>query len=420
MSAELERNGEGPGNHAAAADAAAVPVPADAASAGGTALATAPAAGLPAGRPSGAGEAAGDVAAAPDAGSDTARPPEPPPVAAPRKRDYVLLLRVAASALAEAAAFALVMASEGGRLFVLGLLLHVLAAFLGRAAARRRRPDLVQVESDLVLLAGVSIPLFGPLAAWALPRPPAADAPENAHEVFAQYADHVKPVVPDHERTLFTGSYEKDMARELDVESYHEVLVHGTTDQKRSALRRLAELGEAKHFRLIRQCLVDPEHEVRLYAYSELERASRRYEEEIAQRAKELKEQAEGGGPLLAIARAYFDYAATGIHDEQMAAWYYRSAEQYAGIARRLLGDEPEPVWIQARAFGRLGDYDRAKALLHELTEAQQNLPESCLARAELAYARRDFLAARAEAARLRETGAEPPPWLSALEGKRR
>jgi len=32
----------------------------------------------------------------------------------------------------------------------------------------------------------------------------------------------------------------------------------------------------------------------------------------------------------------------------------------------------------------------------------------------------RDFLAARAEAARLRETGAEPPPWLAALEGKRR
>jgi hypothetical protein len=338
----------------------------------------------------------------------------------PAKRDKVLVLRVAATALAEAAAFALVMTSEGGLRFALGLLVHVLAACLGRSAARRRRPDLVQVESDLVLLAGVSIPLFGPLAAWSLPRPPKAEAPENAHEVFAQYADHVKPVVPDHERTLFTGSYEKDMARELDVESYHEVLVHGTTDQKRSALRRLAELGEAKHFRLIRQCLVDPEHEVRLYAYSELERASRRYEEEIAQRARELKEQAEGGEPLLAISRAYFDYAATGIHDEQMAAWYYRSAEQYAGVARRLLGDAPEPVWVQARSFGRLGDYDRARALLHGLTEAQQAMPESCLARAELAYARRDFLAARAEATRLREAGVEPPPWLSALEGKRR
>ena len=337
-----------------------------------------------------------------------------------RSRDYVLLLRVAATVLAEASAVVAIMLVQGSRGLALGLALHVLAAILGRIAARRRRPDLVEVESDLVLLAGVAIPLFGPLAAWSLPRPGEAEKPANAHEVFASYADHVKPAVPDYERTLFTGSYEKDMARELDVESYHEVLVHGTTDQKRSALHRLAELGETKHFRLIRQCLLDPEHEVRLYAYSELERAGRRYEEEIAQRARELKEQPEEGAPLLAIAHAYFDYAATGIHDEQMGAWYYRSAEQYAEQARRLLGDAPEPVWVQARAFGRLGDYDRAKALLLELTEAQQNLPESCLARAELAYARRDFLAARAEAVRIREAGSELPPWLAALEGKRR
>jgi tetratricopeptide (TPR) repeat protein len=354
--------------------------------------------------------------------------PGSPAAAAPRRRrraqqagrDSVLLLRVAATVLAEGAAFAAILLVPGGQGLALGLLLHALAAILGRIAARRRRRDLAQVESDLVLVAGLLIPLFGPLTAWALPRPAGAKQPANAHDVFASYADHVKPAVPDYERTLFTGSYERDMARELDVESYHEVLVHGTTDQKRSALHRLAELGETKHFRLIRQCLLDLEHEVRLYAYSELERASRRYEEEIARRARELKEQPEQGGPLLAIARAYFEYAATGIHDEAMGAWYYRSAEQYAGRARRLLGDDPEPVWIQARAFGRLGDYDRAKALLQELTEPQRNLPESCLTRAELAYARRDFLAARAEAARIRDAGAEPPPWLAALEGKRR
>lgn len=353
-------------------------------------------------------------------------PPEAPPPSPPvepakaRKRDYVLLANVAATALLETAAAATVTMTEDVRALALGLALHLLAAFLGRRAARRRRADLSKVESDLVLIAGIAIPLFGPFAAWALPRPPRTEAPPNAHEVFSNYADHVKPAVPDYERTLFTGNYDKDMARELDVESYHEVLVHGTTDQKRNALGRLAELGETKHFRLIRHCLLDAEHEVRLYAYSELERASRRYEEEIAQRARELKEHPDQGEPLLAIARAYFEYAATGIHDEQMGAWYYRSAEQYAAQARRLLGDEPEPVWIQARAFGRLGDYDRAKGLLLELTEAQQNLPESCLARAELAYARRDFLAARAELARLREAGTEPPPWLAALEGKRR
>jgi tetratricopeptide (TPR) repeat protein len=361
-----------------------------------------------------------DLSAVAPSGAEAEAPTAGKEGPSPRKRGFVLGLGVLAAVLAEGAAFVLILSSEGGLRFALGLLIHALSAILARAAARRRRPDLTEVESDLVLLAGLAIPIFGPLAAWAMPPPPRAKVEANAHEVFATYADHVKPVVPDYERTLFTGNYAKDMARELDVESYHEVLVHGTTDQKRSALHRLAELGEPKHFRLIRQCLLDTEHEVRLYAYSELERASRTYEEEIAQRARELKEQDGRGEPLLAIARAYFDYASTGIHDEQMGAWYYRSAEQYARQARNLLGEDPEPVWIQARAFGRLGDYDRAKALLHELTEAQQAMPESCLARAELAYARRDFLAARTEAGRLREAGGEPPPWLSALEGKRR
>jgi hypothetical protein len=334
------------------------------------------------------------------------------------RRDLLLPLLVLLTAGAETAAFLAILRGEGGRALALGLALHVGAALLGRVAARRRRGDLSVVERDLVLLTGCAVPVFGPLVAWAMPRPARKEEPQNAHEVFTSYSEHVKPMVPDHERTLFTGDYDKDMARELDVESYHEVLAHGTTDQKRSALVRLAELGETKHFRLVRKCLLDPEHEVRLYAYSELERASRRFEEEIAQRARELAAHPEAADAPLALAGAYFEYAESGIHDEAMAAWYYRSAERYAGQARRLLGDAPEPVWIQARSFGRLGDFDRAKALLLELSEAQQNLPESCLARAELAFARRDFLAARAELARLREVGAEPPPWLAALEGR--
>ena len=68
------------------------------------------------------------------------------------------------------------------------------------------------------------------------------------------------------------------------------MLRDGTTDQKRNALRRLADLGQPVHFRLIRSCLLDPEHEVRLYAYSDLERAGRGYEEAIAKLSKAAEE----------------------------------------------------------------------------------------------------------------------------------
>ena len=243
-----------------------------------------------------------------------------------------------------------------------------------RCSSATRRPardgdDLSRVESDLVLAAALLVPLFGPCLAWALPAAVREeDSEENAHEAFVKYSEHVKPALPDYERTLFTGDYEKDVARELDAESYHEVLRHGETDQKRNALRRLAEMGEAKHFRLIRQCLFDPEHEVRLYAYSELERSSRIYEEGIAKRAKHLKKNPTDPEALVEMAQTYFEYAASGIHDEQMGAFYFRSAERYATDARRQGMTAPEPVWLRSRALSRLGDFAGAREALQSLT----------------------------------------------------
>ncbi|MHC4341635.1 MAG: hypothetical protein ACYSX0_15670 [Planctomycetota bacterium] len=294
--------------------------------------------------------------------------------------------------------------------------LHLGAAYLSLHAARRRRKDLNQVESDLVLSVALLVPVFGPILAWFMPPEQAHGDVENAHTVFERYADHVNPHVPDYERTLFTGDYEKDLARELDAESYHEVLRHGSTDQKRNALRRLATLGDLKHFELIRNCLLDPEHEVRLYAYSELERAGQPYEEEIAKRARQLAREPENGEALLAMARAYYEYAASGIQDERMAAFYFRAAERYAGQARASGIYGPEPIWLRARAFTRLGEFEEAERLLTALDVKDRDAPESCLARADLAFRRRNFGVARTEAQRLKAAGAELPEWLAALE----
>ena len=291
--------------------------------------------------------------------------------------------------------------------------LHLVAARLALSAARMRRPDLSRVEADAVIWTSVLVPLFGPTISWSAPLPPQAEEVENAHSVFERYSDLVKADTPDYERTLFTGDYDRDLARELDAESYNEVLRGGSIDQKRNALRRLAERGEAKHFALIRRCLLDPSHEVRLYAYSELERSGRIYEEEIAKRSRQLKQNPGEKEALLALARAHFEYAESGIHDEEMAAFYFRTAERYGG---RIEG--PEAAWVRARALSRVGEFDAAQACLDGLTEAEWALPESCVARADIAFRRRDFATARAEAERLAESGAEIPEWLRALEAK--
>jgi len=296
--------------------------------------------------------------------------------------------------------------------------LHVLAAFCCSRAARQRRPDLAQVERDIVFWTALLVPVFGPPLAWRMPFLATPEKVENAHSVFERYADHVKPAVPDYERTLFTGDYEKDLARELDAESYHEVLRHGETDQKRNALRRLADLGEPRHFALIRRCLLDPEHEVRLYAYSELERSGRVYEDVIARRTPQIEREPDNADALLALATAYFEYAASGILDEGMASFYFNSAASYAERADRCGIEGCEATWLRAAALARVGSYDAADACLDALGENEKALPKSCIARADIAFRRRDFLGVRTEAEQLREAGAEVPAWLQAMEVK--
>ncbi len=326
-----------------------------------------------------------------------------------------LAIPVALATGLEAAAAALVLGLNRLGPLALALLLHVLASSLAVVAARRRRAATTVVERDLVWTTAFCVPIFGPPMAWALMRPAESEEAENAHAVFDRYADHVKPAVADYERTLFTGDYDRDLARELDAESYHEVLRHGTTGQKRNALHRLADLGEPKHLALVRQCLLDPEHEVRLYAYAEIERASRGFEEEIAKRSRQLEEREGAPEALLALAKVHLDYASSGVHDEEMATFYYRTAARFAAQVRAAPEPPPEATWVEASALARVGEHDDALAKIAALPPDAQAHPRSCLARAEVAFRRRDFAGARAEAERMRAAGEAPPAWLEAL-----
>ncbi len=313
--------------------------------------------------------------------------------------------------------------SESNWALPIGVALHIFGVYLSLLAARlRRRGDISEAETDIVLTAAAFVPGFGPAIAWSLPRPTSAEAVENAHEVIERYHDHVKPVVPDYERSLFTGDPDKDLARKLDAESFREVLAHGDTDQKRSALFRLAELGAPHHIALIRDCLVDDDGEVRLYAYGELDRLTRVFEEEIGKSRRAVEAREADFEPRLRLSNAHFDLSASGVLDPRTASFHFRAAANEAQIARNLGPGELEPVLAEARAHARLGDLDAAANCLDEVPDALRGDASVCLARAEVAFSRRDFAGARIEAGALLMTETELPGWLQAIcmtpEGK--
>jgi len=304
-----------------------------------------------------------------------------------------------------------------------GLALHGIAVALCHFAARlRRRGDISGAETDIVLTAAAFVPGLGPGVAWALPRITAREAVENAHEVIENYRSHVKPMVPDYERTLFTGDRDRDLARKLDAESFREVLRHGDTDQKRSALFRLAELGAPHHIELIRDCLVDDDGEVRLYAYGELDRLTRVFEEEIGKSRRLVLANDEDVEARLRLSRAHFDLASSGVLDPRTASFHYRAAANEAQTAAIAAPGEVEPVLAEARAHAHLGDLESAECCVGTIAEEHLQEPEVCLVRAEVAFKRRDFAAARMEAGALLLTETPLPGWLQAIcmtpEGK--
>ena len=336
------------------------------------------------------------------------------------RRSLPVLVTLAASL--EFAALALVMTMNRIEWLPVSLLVHLLAAHIAARAAAVRRSDLTRTERDAVLWVAALVPMFGPALAWWMPMPPPEDNEDdeaddviNAHEMFERYEEHVKPHRPDYERTLFTGDYAADIARELDAESYVEVLRHGNTDQKRNALRRLATLGEPKHFAQIRGCLLDPLHEVRLYAYAELEKASRVFEDDIAEITRKLARRPKRVASLLAMADVQFRYAASGIHDEGMATFYFKTVMSFGKRAIDAGAEGPEPVWLIARAQARLGETEAAMVSIASLPPGEQQMVESCLVRARIQFESRDFEAARVEADRIEAAGAELPGWLRAL-----
>jgi hypothetical protein len=297
-----------------------------------------------------------------------------------------------------------------------GCFLHIVGAQLAVRAAMIRRPTpLTEVERDAVLCLATLAPVVGPALAWRIPRRDVAKTVENAHEVVERYMTHVKPAVPEHERTLFTGDHDRDLARKLDMESFIEVLNHGETDQKRSALFRLAELGEPHHLALVRRCLEDDDQEVRLYAYGELERLTREHETAIAEARRDEAQAPSCAEAKKALSKAHSGLAGSGVLDRPTSGFHYRAAAMYARQAQELDGDDVEAVLLEAVAQARLGDLDAARACLEGLAEEHRERTDVALAIAEVAFCMRDFGTARAAAGHLILFEEELPGWLAAL-----
>ncbi len=209
-----------------------------------------------------------------------------------------------------------------------------------------------------------------------------------------------------------------DLQRELAVNSYTQVVRHGSLEEKRNLLRRLAQLGTPRHVSIVRQFLFEDEPELRLCAYAELARIGQRHEHRIAELRRAAESCPPGPGAataLAAFAAANRAYAQSGVLDDEMAKYWGDQAEQ---IAQRAIAADAECLAAQctlALTLADRGALDEAWRVVGAWPE--QIAAEVEIARAEVAFRRRDRANCRTAAQRITSAGAELPEWLRSVAG---
>lgn len=284
--------------------------------------------------------------------------------------------------------------------------LHVAAAALARHAARRGGAS--TSEMDLVVVLAVVAPLFGPALAWTLALRTGDGSTRNAHAAFEE------------ELAATKSDESPELERELLVRSHAQVLRYGSLEEKRNLLRQLTRIGERRYLLLLRRFLRDPEPELRLCAYAELARECQQREEHIG----ELRTTADALGAsastqranaLAELSDANREYGTSGLLDDDMGDYWI---EQACRIAQSALDLEPasrgaQCAWALAKA--ELGEVEPAWEVVAAWPDDVDSLHD--LARAELAFRRRDRSTCLAVAERLLARDFELPVWLRETAG---
>lgn len=293
---------------------------------------------------------------------------------------------------ADFAALAFAVAGTGFTL-VLALLLHGLATWLaGWIPEPSRVAPSEHVTARLARVLVFAVPLFGAFHAWATRIPSRREATSEASDLERFHEDFLEHREDPPERSPFSGDFNKDVEMAADAESFAAVLSYGTGDHKRSALKRLADLGDARSMRLLRACLTAEDQEVRLFAHAQLERIEAPLTRRLEESGRLLAITPNDPEAREAIADAHLALARSGTLDEEMSAWHLGES---ARIEEQVRG---------MRASGSESSEEESQPI--------DGSKDSRIREAEKALAEKDFVQLRRMAREFDIEGVEMPEWM--------
>lgn len=199
-----------------------------------------------------------------------------------------------------------------------------------------------------------------------------------------------------------------------DIQPVADVLSGGDLDLKREAIRRLAMRMTPTSVMLLRQSLMDPHGEIRLYAVNALQRIERRFIETIDEAQSIAEKQPDQLSSHLALGRAFRRFAESGLLEPLLQRMYFQKSLRAFEKGRMLFPERPDAWAASLDAYATLNDAASLDKLLPLALSRFPLEPMLLVIEARFAFARSEFRRAARAVNALREREVLDPVLTSA------
>ncbi len=238
--------------------------------------------------------------------------------------------------------------------YMIFMAVHLLAAELIRHRVRSLCGG--NAAGTLAILGAYAVPVFGTCLAATIRIHDGPGDDARTQGILDEYDEWVHFREQPHRPSAFTGDFQEDLVTFACVESHAVVLRSGTVAQKREVLSRLVDSERPELVSQVREALLDPDPEVRLLAYGELQRLETRLYRELEEACEVAETAAPGDNVRTTPVFAHRRLASSGVLDEAMSAWHAQEAarlEQDVGsmVSAGAPTGAVDPVHMAAAAF---------------------------------------------------------------------
>jgi len=160
-------------------------------------------------------------------------------------------------------------------------------------------------------------------------------------------------------------TYGESIRGTVNVEPLVETLrSHSGADLKRGAIETLTQISSPQSVALLKECLTDPNSEVRFYASSGLSRIEENLNQNILRHKRQLEQSVKPSfGDHLGLGKAYYEFVFLNMQDADSLGYYVRQAISHFEKALALNPEEPAVIQALEKAYYRTCNHDALSAL---------------------------------------------------------